>query len=136
MGGIGEYFWSKTEHIMGWDIKNDGFGVWFKPRAANLDARAPRRGAVSVSRREGLSLRTTSTVSYCTPGQQGARHRGGGTRTPRGQVRYSWDVLKRYGNMSSATALFVLKEALGDGARGRFLLAAFGPGFLRLFHRA
>jgi len=51
----------------------------------------------------------------------------------RGQVRYSWDVLKRYGNMSSATALFVLKEALGDGARGRFLFAAFGPGFSAYF---
>src|SRR5262245_28446875 len=24
---IGEYFWSKTEHIMGWDVKDDGFGI-------------------------------------------------------------------------------------------------------------
>jgi len=42
-------------------------------------------------------------------------------------------VLKNYGNMSSATALFVLKEALADKARGRFLLAAFGPGFSGYF---
>ena len=49
------------------------------------------------------------------------------------QLRYSWQVLKNYGYMSSATALFVLKEALADKARGRFLLAAFGPGFSGYF---
>ena len=52
---------------------------------------------------------------------------------PRDQLRYSWKVLKNYGNMSSATALFVLKEALADSAHGRFLLAAFGPGFSGYF---
>ena len=35
--------------------------------------------------------------------------------------------------MSSATALFVLKEALDDSARGRYLLLAFGPGFSAYF---
>ncbi len=35
--------------------------------------------------------------------------------------------------MSSATAMFIIKEALGDGARGRYLLAAFGPGFSAYF---
>jgi alkylresorcinol/alkylpyrone synthase len=52
---------------------------------------------------------------------------------PRNQLCYSWKVLKDYGNMSSATALFVLKEALADKAHGRFLLAAFGPGFSGYF---
>ena len=51
----------------------------------------------------------------------------------RDQLRYSWQVLKNYGNMSSATALFVLKEALVDGAQGRFMMAAFGPGFSGYF---
>jgi alkylresorcinol/alkylpyrone synthase len=35
--------------------------------------------------------------------------------------------------MSSATALFVLARALSDGAKGRHLLAAFGPGFSAYF---
>ena len=52
---------------------------------------------------------------------------------PRDRLRYSWKVLKEYGNMSSATALFVLKEALADKVHGRFLLAAFGPGFSGYF---
>ena len=48
-------------------------------------------------------------------------------------LRYSWDVLRDYGNMSSATALFVLNHAIASGARGRHLLAAFGPGFSAYF---
>ncbi len=35
--------------------------------------------------------------------------------------------------MSSATAMFVLKAALDDNVHGRYLLAAFGPGFSAYF---
>ena len=40
-------------------------------------------------------------------------------------------VLKDFGNMSAATVLFVLDQALANGAgrRGRSLLSAVGPGF-------
>lgn len=38
------------------------------------------------------------------------------------------DVLRRYGNMSSGTVLFVLAEALRRGHRPPALLLAFGPG--------
>jgi alkylresorcinol/alkylpyrone synthase len=37
-------------------------------------------------------------------------------------------VLGRYGNMSSATILFVLDEVLRQGWRAPALLLAFGPG--------
>ena len=48
-------------------------------------------------------------------------------------LRHSWSVLRDYGNMSSATALFILDEAIRNGARGRHLLTAFGPGFAAYF---
>ena len=48
------------------------------------------------------------------------------------QVAASRHVLRTYGNMSSATMLFVLKELMaGDGdaeAAGRICAMAFGPG--------
>jgi alkylresorcinol/alkylpyrone synthase len=49
-----------------------------------------------------------------------------------GLTEPSWDVLRDYGNLSSATVLFVLDEVLRRqpppvGSHG--LLAAFGPGF-------
>jgi predicted naringenin-chalcone synthase len=41
----------------------------------------------------------------------------------------SWDVLGRFGNMSSPTIYFVLREVLGSGHRqGTGLAVAFGPG--------
>ena len=48
------------------------------------------------------------------------------------EVEPSWDVLRDYGNLSSASVLFVLNEwlvrrNLAPGDLG--LLAAFGPGF-------
>jgi alkylresorcinol/alkylpyrone synthase len=41
--------------------------------------------------------------------------------------------LRNYGNMSSATALFILERALQSDATGPHLLAAFGPGFSAYF---
>jgi alkylresorcinol/alkylpyrone synthase len=48
------------------------------------------------------------------------------------QVQPSWDVLRDYGNLSSASVLFVLYEWLSRGELkpgDRGMLAAFGPGF-------
>lgn len=53
---------------------------------------------------------------------------------PRSVTQYTWDVLGNYGNMSSASVLFVLKGLMDapeapaeDGDLG--LILAFGPGF-------
>ncbi|MES2779354.1 MAG: type III polyketide synthase [Bacteroidota bacterium] len=44
-------------------------------------------------------------------------------------LKHSYDVLNNYGNMSSATILFVLKELLQDSEKhGNIFGAAFGPG--------
>jgi alpha-pyrone synthase len=48
---------------------------------------------------------------------------------PNDMLRQSRDVLRRFGNMSSATVMFVLKEMLQPGTmRGRGCAIAFGPG--------
>jgi alkylresorcinol/alkylpyrone synthase len=50
----------------------------------------------------------------------------------RSDTQFSWDVLSEYGNLSSASVLFVLHECLlkKNGSPGDYgLLAAFGPGF-------
>jgi alkylresorcinol/alkylpyrone synthase len=51
---------------------------------------------------------------------------------PRAMTQYSWDVLREYGNLSSASVLFVLQEwmtkaKMSPGEYG--LLVGFGPGF-------
>lgn len=46
------------------------------------------------------------------------------------KIKYSYEVLKKYGNMSSATILFVLKEILysKDNVNEDIFACAFGPG--------
>ena len=47
-----------------------------------------------------------------------------------GDLRYSADMLRRYGNMSSAFVYFVLQAALDDDAEpGWWWMSAFGAGF-------
>ncbi len=43
-------------------------------------------------------------------------------------VEIARDILRRFGNMSSASLLFVLAETLRRGYRPPALLMAFGPG--------
>ena len=48
------------------------------------------------------------------------------------QTQRSWDVLRKYGNLSSATVLFIFDAWLAnpEPAPGEYALAAaFGPGF-------
>jgi alkylresorcinol/alkylpyrone synthase len=129
----GEYFWSKTEHIMGWDIKNDGFGVVLSPELPTLMRERLGEALFPFLKREGLSLEDFDGFLLHPGGSKVLETAEDSLKLSRDQIRYSWQTLKEYGNMSSATALFVLKAALADGARGRYLFAAFGPGFSAYF---
>ena len=133
VGAIGEYFWSKTEHIMGWDIKNDGFGVVLSPELPTLMRERLGEALFPFLAREGLSLEDFDGFLLHPGGSKVLTVAEESLHLSRDQLRYSWEVLRKYGNMSSATAMFVIKEAFGDNARGRFLLAAFGPGFSAYF---
>jgi alkylresorcinol/alkylpyrone synthase len=133
VGAIGEYFWSKTEHIMGWDIKNDGFGVVLSPELPTLMRERLGEALFPFLAREGLSLEDFDGLLLHPGGSKVLTTAEEALNLPREHLRYSWEVLRKYGNMSSATALFVMKEAFDNGARGRYLLAAFGPGFSAYF---
>lgn len=47
-----------------------------------------------------------------------------------GELAYSREVLRRFGNMSSATVMFVLKDILDSAASGLGCAMAFGPGMM------
>ncbi|MCH9769915.1 MAG: type III polyketide synthase [Gammaproteobacteria bacterium] len=45
------------------------------------------------------------------------------------QTQHSWEILRRYGNMSSPTVLFILKRLLQDpDGQKQFVMLGFGPG--------
>lgn len=116
---------------MGWDIKEDGFGVVLSPELPELiraEFMPALNGFLDANR---MDLGEFSGFIM---------HPGGAKilkqellRLSREDLAHSWDVLRDFGNMSSPTALFGLARAMHAGARGRHLLTAFGPGFSAYF---
>jgi alkylresorcinol/alkylpyrone synthase len=126
------HLFPRSHHLMGFELRDRGFHIV-------LDREVPDylRGKVRPLIESLLAAHqlTLSDVRFT------CLHPGG-TRIlsdleeelgVAGLTGPSWEVLRRYGNLSSATVLFVLDELLGrppavaPGAHG--LLAAFGPGF-------
>lgn len=133
IGALGDYFWSETEHIMGWDIKNDGFGVVLSPELPTLMRERLGEALFPFLEREGLTLADFNGFLLHPGGSKVLETAEETLNLTREDLHYSWDVLRNYGNMSSATAIFILKEAFKDNLQGRYLLAAFGPGFSAYF---
>jgi alkylresorcinol/alkylpyrone synthase len=129
----GEHFWRATEHIMGWDIKDDGFGVVLSPALTVLLRDRLEAALGAFLEREQLTLRDFDGFLFHPGGRKVLECLEDVLALKRSDLAHSWAVLKDYGNMSSATALFVLERALASGAKGRHLLGAFGPGFSAYF---
>jgi alkylresorcinol/alkylpyrone synthase len=130
---VGEWCWPQTEHIMGWDIKDDGFGVVLSAELPALLREALAPALHDFLDRNGFRLSDFNGYLFHPGGRRLLETMQDVLGLTRSQFDHSWDVLRRYGNMSSATALFVLDRALRAGARGPHLLAAFGPGFSAYF---
>jgi alkylresorcinol/alkylpyrone synthase len=129
----GEWCWRKTEHIMGWDIKDDGFGVVLSPELPSLMSEKLRPALQDFLDRNGFRLSDFNGFLFHPGGRRLIETMEDVLDLKPSQLEHSREVLRHYGNMSSATALFVLERALKGGARGRHLLAAFGPGFSAYF---
>jgi alkylresorcinol/alkylpyrone synthase len=130
---VGEWCWRETEHIMGWDIKEDGFGVVLSPQLPSLMRKALGPAVRDFLDRNGFRLSDFQGFLFHPGGRRLIETMEEVLGLRREQLQHSWDVLQQYGNMSSATALFVLDRAMKAGARGPHLLAAFGPGFSAYF---
>lgn len=120
--------WPDSEGVMGWDVEDEGLRVVFSRDIPSIvsERLAPivegylKREAVAIDRYAFHPGGTKVLEAY-----QAAL----GLRA--GALDDAYGVLRDYGNMSSPTVLFVLKETLarplapGETA----LLAALGPGF-------
>jgi alkylresorcinol/alkylpyrone synthase len=118
--------------VMGWEINDEGFKVLF-----SRDIPSIVRECVEPNIQELLvrhNLRVDDLKYYIT-------HPGGmkvinayqeSLGLTNGSLDYSRQILQEYGNMSSASVLYVMNEFLRNGKRkpGHFgLISALGPGF-------
>jgi alkylresorcinol/alkylpyrone synthase len=133
ISAVGEHCWRDTERIMGWDIKENGFGVVLSPELPQLMRERLGPALTGFLDQHAVSLEDFSGYLFHPGGRKVLETVEQVLGIERPMIRHSWDILREYGNMSSATALFVLERALVSGASGRHLLAAFGPGFSAYF---
>ena len=129
----GEHFWPGTEHIMGWDITNDGFGIVLSPELPALirDNFVPAVDAFLA--RNDMSRADLDGYLLHPGGSKIVDIAESKLGLPPGALEPTRATLRNFGNMSSATALFVLNHAIARGLKGRHLFAAFGPGFSAYF---
>jgi alkylresorcinol/alkylpyrone synthase len=130
---LGEHFWRDTEYIMGWDVKNDGFGVVLSAELPGLMRENLAAAVTGFLDRSGLDLKDFSGFLLHPGGAKVLDVAEEVLGLSQQDLEPSRAVLRDYGNMSSATALFVLEHARDAGRTGRHLLMAFGPGFSAYF---
>jgi len=133
VAATGEHLWPGTEHIMGWDIKHDGFGIVISPQIPTLVDRKLAPALDGFLTKHGLTLADFDGFLIHPGGRKVLEMAQAVLGVSDGDVVHSWQVLRDYGNMSAGTALFVLEQAIRSGARGRHLFSAFGPGFSAYF---
>ena len=129
LSGWGEHTWPDSLDIMGWKVSDDGLSVIFSRHIPNLVRANMREAAVSFLTEQGLTLADIDRF-VCHPG--GAKVIDALEEVfdvEPGGLHHTRRVLRKFGNMSAATILFVLDDVLGEGGAKRCLLSSLGPGF-------
>jgi alkylresorcinol/alkylpyrone synthase len=129
-GPAGEYTWPDSLGVMGWDVEEDGLKPIFSTSIPSLVASDFRR-ALSQFLSASDVPRSSLDNFACHPG--GAKVLDAledSLDLDRGDLTFSRGVLRDFGNMSAATALFVLERMPRNQS---ILLTAMGPGFSAAF---
>jgi alkylresorcinol/alkylpyrone synthase len=126
-GPAGEHTWPASLEIMGWDVMEDGLKARFSRDIPTLVREQFRDVLQHYLCRHRLNVGSFDAFA-CHPG--GAKVLDALEETlglPPGGLEDSRAVLSEYGNMSAATALFVLERM--QNRWDRVLMSALGPGF-------
>lgn len=130
--GAESYLFPQSLDAMGFDLKETGFHIVLSKDVPQM-IREKIGGLVDgFLARSGLERKHMAAFLLHPGGQKLLAYIEEELGLTRESTQPSWDVLRNYGNLSSASVLFVLREwltkrRLRSGDYG--LLAAFGPGF-------
>jgi alkylresorcinol/alkylpyrone synthase len=133
LGATGSHTWPNSLDIMGWEVEEDGLKARFAQSIPSLVASDFRTVANEFLKKNDIPLSGIEAFA-CHPG--GAKVLDAledALGLPRGALDDSRATLRDYGNMSAATALFVLHRMRTRGLARRTLMSALGPGFSAAF---
>jgi alkylresorcinol/alkylpyrone synthase len=125
-------FYPDTEEVMGWDISEKGFRIVLSRDVPDVVLRNLGRDAEAFLAEHGLKGSDIGSWVIHTGGPKVLEATAAALELPKGALDVSWDCLRKTGNLSSASVLFVLEETMKSrrpepGTWG--ILAAMGPGF-------
>ena len=126
------YLFPDSLEAMGFDLRDSGFHIILSREVPQL-IRERIAGLVDgFLARHALTRKDLKAYLLHPGGQKLLRYMEEELGLDRRHTQPSWDVLRDFGNLSSASVLFVLHQWLAGGemqAGDRGLLAGFGPGF-------
>lgn len=118
-----------TLDIMGWDFTDCGFKVLFSPGIPALISGHVREDVTSFLAKHGLSLADIKNFIFHPGGKKVLDAYREALGAEGDFLQTSREVMKEYGNMSSATVLYVLERFLQGYEKGYGLMMSMGPGF-------
>jgi alkylresorcinol/alkylpyrone synthase len=125
-------FYPETEHVMGWDISEKGFQIVLSRDVPEVILRNLGHDVDEFLSDNGLERQDIGSWVLHTGGPKVLEATEAALDLPNGALEVSRECLRRTGNLSSASVLFVLEEVMNNrrpkpGTWG--VLAAMGPGF-------
>jgi len=125
-------FYPGTEDVMGWNISEKGFRIVLSAEVPEMAREHLGRDTDEFLAGEGLKRSDIGCWLLHTGGPKVLEAMEDALDLRDGELSVSWDCLRKAGNLSSASVLQVLEEAMerrrpAPGTWG--LLAAMGPGF-------
>jgi alkylresorcinol/alkylpyrone synthase len=125
-------FYPETEYVMGWDISDKGFRIVLSRDVPEVVLKNLGRDVDLFLADHQLTRQDIGCWIIHTGGPKVLEATGQALQLPQGALDTSWDCLRKTGNLSSASVLFVLEEIMKNRRPdpGTWsVLAAMGPGF-------
>ena len=125
-------FYPNTEEAMGWDIGEEGFKIVLSPEVPAIVKKYLAGDLAAFLEANGLRREQITSWVLHTGGPKVLEAMAEGAGVTREECALSWESLRKVGNLSSASVLFVLEDTIEQqrpepGSYG--ILAAMGPGF-------
>jgi len=124
--------WYDSLDVMGWNINDRGLKVLFSKDIPTIVRDLALPAIEAFLKAQGMTLQDLHHVIAHPGGAKVIEAYEATLGLSNGGMARARDVLRRYGNMSSPTVLFVLEDFLRSGAirSGEYgLVTALGPGF-------
>ncbi|SMC52225.1 type III polyketide synthase [Sporomusa malonica] len=120
-----------TEDIMGWDVVEGGLKVRFSRDIPNIVRRYLPELVGRMCDRHGIGLEAVEHYVVHPGGAKVLSAYADSLDLPQAKLDHAYNVLAAYGNMSSASVLFVLERFLASAKPSNYygLMLALGPGF-------